>query len=206
MNDKTAIPHKHDRDMVLTSDRGSMSRVKARQLGYHISDDAGTSEGMSLASWQRTIESLPEARERRSAAAQLIEEQPLMSIGRVRAFLRGLPVETEQTNTTEETMTTNDDPRAARLAEISDGIRAFNKDRGFAVKPKTAPSIASIEPAKLRRFAEIRLAALNAKGTNSAERTNLAYALQVHEQTGSPLTNVFAQLGVDTSKIIPNNI
>ncbi len=95
MKDKTAIPHKHDRDMVLTADRGSMSRVKARQLGYRISDDAGTPEGASgtLASWQRTIESLREARVRPSAAAQLIEEQPLMSIDRVRAFLRGLPIE-----------------------------------------------------------------------------------------------------------------
>lgn len=211
MSSRKALPHKHDRDMVLTHDRGSMSRVKARQLGYTVADDGlhdsePSSQSLTLyQSWRLAIELSPEASGRSSAANELVtsRNQDDLSVDAARAFLRGLPLEEQEHD---QPMTTElTDPRAARLAEIRGSVQAFNKDRGFAPKAKAvtpaAPAV-SADPTRLRRLTEIRLAALTSNDAYSPEAKNLRYALLVHDQTGAPLATTFAQLGVDTSKFV----
>jgi len=50
-----------------------------------------------------------------------------MPIASARAFLRGLPIEQKEEVTT---VTTNTDPRAARLAEIEGSMKAFKHFAG----------------------------------------------------------------------------
>lgn len=205
MKDKIALPHKFDADMVLTPDRGSMSKVKARKLGYKISSDSDSeSNANTFETWRTRVSCLPEARERPAALAELIASQPFMTIETSRAYLRGLPVESKEEKTSVPPDNTND-PRAARLAEISRNMQAINKERGYASKPQAmaqpqAPR--DIEPAKLRRLAEIRLAAIDAGGKGGVEARNLRYALSVLDATGAPPATVFHQLNIDTSKFI----
>ncbi|MDA9523052.1 hypothetical protein XI06_22920 [Bradyrhizobium sp. CCBAU 11434] len=149
---------------------------------------------------------MTEARERPAATVELLTSRTpeTITVDQARAFLRGLPVETENTDTTEETMTTNDDPRAARLAEIRHSMNAFNKSNGRSVTPVCADA-KDIEPAKLKRLAEIRFSALHAKGQgHSQEARDIRTALATHEKVGTPLAQAFAQLDFDASKLIPN--
>jgi hypothetical protein len=96
--------------------------------------------------------------------------------------------------------------RAARLAEIEGGMKAFNKQRGYGARANAAPhasraSLAGVEQTKLRRLAEIRLNALESNVAHEAcsgETKKLRYALQVR---GMALSDVFAQLNLDTSKL-----
>jgi hypothetical protein len=152
--------------------------------------------------------SLPEARNRESAAVEIVtsQTQDTMSIESARAFLRGLPTEKTQEQTTVTTNTT--DPRTARKAEIANSMAAINRNNGYGARaPKTAasaaPSLAGIDPTKLKRLAEIRLNAVESGQAGSAdEGKKLRYALIVHAQVGTPLATVFSQLGVDTSKML----
>lgn len=197
---KVAAPLGYDAEKVLTARGVVLDRKKAILAGFQIDEPGKIKPGSS---WRSSIYALVEARERPAATAELLTSRTseTLTVEHARAFLRGLPVESEQTDTPEDTMTTEtQDPRAARRSEIRDSMRAFNRDRGVTVQAKAAPSLSSIEPTKLRRLAEIRLAALN---VGSAEHRNLAYALRVQDQTGSQLMAIFAQLGVDTSKIVP---
>jgi hypothetical protein len=218
---KTAIPHKYDAGMVLTHDRGSMSRAKAKELGYDITgadaqngtepDNANAATLEAHKAWRSSVLALPEARDRESAAVEIVMTQTAetMTVASARAFLRGLPVEQTQEETT--TMTTdNANPeRAARLAEINGGMLAFNKQRGYGEARKTnsqdsqsrGASLADVDQTKLRRLSQIRLNALEngtAHEASAGETKKLRYALSV---TGMALADVFAQLSVDTSKL-----
>jgi hypothetical protein len=207
---KTAIPFKNDPGMCLLDDGRHVSAAKARSEGYQIGGTGERSESAdSFVSWRLAIECLPEARERAAATAELIASRnpETLTVEQARAFLRGLPVETEPTETSE-TMTTNDDPHAARRAEIAASMAAFNKSRGYAPKSQSRPqpvALSNIEPAKLKRLAEIRLNALHMNGHgNSQEAKTLKLALDTHDIVGTPLARAFVQLGVDTSKLLPN--
>lgn len=167
MTDKIAVPLSGNPSVVVLDNGERLPRGRALQAGYRIVDaatlarlDDETTRANVLPAWRAHVSQLPEAQARPSAGAQLIEQQPLMSIDRVRAFLRGLPVETEETNTMEETMNTNHDPaRAARLAELTVSVSSFNRDRGWtkpqAVAPKPTAAVSNAEPEKLKRLAEI---------------------------------------------------
>lgn len=207
MTDKIAVPLSGMPSIVLLNNGERMRRRTALEAGYRVVDaaslakfDAQESKTNPLALWRSQVSCLPEAQGRSSAVAQLIESQPLMSIERVRSFLRGLPTENQQK--AEIMPTKHQDERAARRAAIAESARAFNNSRGYSNTPNQAASLSTVEPAKLRRLAEIRLAALQMRG-EQVESKKLRYALDVHSQTGSPLANVFAQLKVDTSKLIP---
>lgn len=207
-----AISFKHDPDMFLLPDGRKVSRAKALREGYDI---AGVAEAEikrdAHASWRLAIECLPEAQERPAALAELLSthNQTTLDVTKARAFLRGLPVETEQ-NETEDIMTTNHDPaRAARLAEISGSVASFNRDRGWrepqGVATRGATNVPSIEPEKLKRLAEIRFNALqmNSQG-HTQEAKKIKCALDAHATTGAPLSRLLAQLEVDTSKFVRN--
>jgi hypothetical protein len=160
----------------------------------------------SLSAWRSAIIASPEIINRTSAAAELLTTQSheTMSIESARAFLRGLPTEQTQEETT---MTTNTDPRAARIAEIAVSMNAFNLQNGGKAKASAPAPLASVDPTKLKRLAEIRLGALTMRiGRGETAVTNeqkkLTYALSVHAQTGMPLATVFTQLDVDTSKML----
>ena len=216
MTKQTAIPHKHDADMVLTSDLGNMSRAKALRLGYDIDGREATEHSAkadAFASWRLSIECLPEARERASATAELLSGRnpDTLTTDQARAFLRGLPVETEETDTTETMTTTNEDPRAARLAEISGSMAAYNREMGRTPKTRTTPTTSAkgattSDPTKLKRLTEIRLNALSMSGQErTQEAKTLRLALETHNRVGTPLAQAFAQLGFDTSKLSPSN-
>jgi hypothetical protein len=187
-----------------------MTLTEARAQGYKIHgepdaiapDNEITAKRTAHASWRGAVLALPEARDRESAAVEIVTTQTAdtMTVASARAFLRGLPVETEETS-----MPTNDtDPRAARLAEIEGGMKAFNKGNGYGARANATPSrpsLAGMGQAKLRRLSEIRLNALEsnvASEPSNGEAKKLRYALSV---TGMALSDVFAQLAVDTSKL-----
>jgi hypothetical protein len=99
--------------------------------------------------------------------------------------------------------------RAARLAEINGSVSAFNKNRGYGetrrvnatASQSRGASLADVDQTKLRRLSQIRLNALESGTTHEAsagETKKLRYALTVE---GMSLTDVFAQLNVDTSKL-----
>ncbi len=205
---KIAIPLKHDPDTVLLDDGRKVSRVKATREGYLVDGPSGEANSKlhAVASWRLAIECLPEARERPSAVAALLANRnpETLSVDAARSILRGLA--TELIDTTEETMTTDTDPRAARLAEIERSMRAFNKTRGHACKTIRADAN-DIDPARLKRLAEIRYSAMYTSGRgHTQEAKTLKHALDTHDTTGTPLSRVFAQLGFDASKLLPSNI
>lgn len=173
----------------------------------------GPANGPALAKlgWRQEIMTSPEAKGRDNAVAEiLVKHNPEALPARSAiAFLRGLPLETEQPKAT--TMT-NIDPKAARRAEIALSMQAFNRESGYAAKP-LAPEHARVlaaraerdNPAMLKRKAEIRLAALSTRdgARRSEEQKALAYALnELHGNQGMPLTKALAKLGVDTSKFM----
>ena len=213
MKEKTAIPLEGTPSIVLLNNGERMKRQAAIAAGYKIHgepdaaapDDGNAATLKAHQAWRSSVLALPEARDRESAAVEIVTTQTAdtMSVANARAFLRGLP--TERTEDQPTVTTNNPDPRAARLAEIKSGMSAFNRNNGLTAKATTsaAPSLAGIDPVKLKRLAEIRLNAVESgQAGDYAEGKNLRYALQVHSQTGMPLANVFSQLGVDTSKII----
>lgn len=209
-------------NMVQLVDRGIvMERADAIAAGYTVSAAIAPAAPAPSASvphvdgpalkkraWRSAIIESPEAKGRDDATAELlVKHSPeTLSVDDALAFLRGLPTEQPEPKASNVTKT-NTDPRVARMAEINSGMAAFNRNRGFAARPQpvaTQAPLANVEPVKLRRLAEIRL---NALETGNAVRVGdeakkLRYALQVHDQTGLPLANVFAQLSVDTSKIV----
>ena len=217
--DKLAMPDPAYPSIVTLADGTRMKRAAAKAQGYKIvGEPDATAPGDSNAAvmkahndWRCSVLALPDARDREAAAAEIVNNhtEHTMPVANARAFLRGLPTEQSQEETN--TMTTNADAnseRTERLAQIQSGMKAFNKGRGYSEprvrSAQAAPSLSEVEPAKLKRLAEIRLNALesNSAGEASANETKkLRYALQVHAETGMPLLNVFSQLNVDTSKL-----
>ncbi|MDX2277925.1 MAG: hypothetical protein NW206_20945 [Hyphomonadaceae bacterium] len=207
-------------DMVQLVDKGIITqRADAVAMGYTVSAaivsktppvpaSGAPVDGRALkkSAWRAAIIGSPEAKGRDNATAELLTKHSpeTLSVDDAQAFLRGLP--TEQPERIVSNVTTNPDPRAARIAEINGSVGAYNKSRGFAARAQVAApqSIANIEPSKLKRLAELRLNALDTAQAHGAdgEAKKLRYALQVHDTTALPLSSVFNQLGVDTSKII----
>ncbi|WP_407194295.1 hypothetical protein [Bradyrhizobium sp. STM 3566] len=210
---RIAVRHPEHLDLVSLPPFGLVTTAQAaKTMGFVVSQIATVPRAVSRpdpkASWRSAIFTSPEAKERPSATAELVTSRTPenLTVDQARAFLRGLPVETEHTDTTEETMTTNDDPRAARLAEISNSMAAFNKNMGYGASktPMKATTPANVEPAKLKRLTEIRLAAMEASGRGrTQEAKTLRLALETHDRVGTPLSNVFAQLGIDAAKLLP---
>jgi len=213
--EKIAVPLEGTPSVVLLNNGERMKRQTAIAAGYKIHgepdatapDDANAATLKAHKAWRSSVLALPEARDRESAAVEIVMSQTAdtLSVANARAFLRGLPTETtEETN-----MTTNDtDPRAARLAEIQSGMTAFNKGRGY----KSAPNVAlrpvqertDIEPAKLQRLTEIRLKGLCQNGRdNSQEAKILRNALDTHHRVGTPLNRALAQHGFDAATLLP---
>lgn len=191
----------YDADKVITARGVVLDRKEAVKAGFKI-DAADQSTPRS---WRSSIMTSPEAKGRPAATAELLTSRTpeTLTVDQARAFLRGLPVETEPTETPE-TMTTNTDPRAARLAEISGSMAAYNRSMGHRGKPKIAHQAAApsnIEPAKLKRLAEIRLNALHMNGHgHTQEAKTLRLALDTHNTVGTPISRIFAQLGIDAAK------
>jgi hypothetical protein len=212
--EKIAVPLDFQPSIVALSNGERMTRKEAKAKGWKIYGEpdaaqtpmAGEESLRVHKAWRSTILGMPEARERESAAVEIVTTQnrETMPIESARAFLRGLPIEETEAPTA---MTIKTDPRAARLAEIDGSMKAFNTSRGFAPKPKTAASPASFDPVRLQRLADIRLAALTMRMERgemavAQEHKKLAYAISVHNQTGMPLASVFAQMSIDTSKML----
>jgi hypothetical protein len=216
--EKLAVPLEGLPSVVVLDNGDRMKRTTAKAQGYKIfgepdaiaPDSEIASQQAARATWRSAVLLLPEARDREAAANEIVDNytQHTMSVANARAFLRGLPVET--TEKEEPTMSTdNANPeRAARLAEIEGGMKAFNKQRGYGEprRANTAPhasraSLASMDQTRLRRLAEIRLNALESNAAHEAcasETKKLRYALQVQ---GMALSDVFAQLNLDTSRL-----
>jgi hypothetical protein len=210
--EKIAVPLDFQPSIVALNNGERMTRKEAKAKGWKIYGEpdevatpkAGEDSLRAHKVWRSTILGMPEARERESAAVEIVTTQnrETMTIESARAFLRGLPTEQTQEETS---MPTNDtDPRAARLAEIEGGMKAFNKGNGHGARANATPSrssLAGMDQSRLRRLAEIRLNALEnnvAHEASAGETKKLRYALQV---TGMELSAVFAQLAVDTSKL-----
>ena len=215
--ERIAVPLDFAPSIVALNNGDRMSRKEAKAKGYKIygepeevaPDAAITAKSAAHASWRGAVLALPDARERQSAATEIVNThtEHTMSVVNARAFLRGLPTEQTQEETT--TMTTdNANPeRAARLAEINGGMHAFNKQRGYGARTNApasqsrGASLADVDQTKLRRLSQIRLNALEsgtAHEASAGETKKLRYALSV---TGMALSDVFAQLKVDTSKL-----
>lgn len=232
--EKLAEPHPHENDSVILARGVVVGRETADKAGFKIGERNAAADQSGPRGWRSAIMTSPEAKTRPAATAELLTTRTpeTLTVEQARGFLRGLPVETEPTESTE-TMMTNEDPRAARLAEISNSMAAYNKSQGYAAKAQTAPQLSNIEPAKLKRLAEIeissaafnksrgyaatkaqpalklltenRLSELAASGqARSQEAKSLRLALDTHNSVGTPLGRVLAQLGVDTSKLLPN--
>jgi hypothetical protein len=214
--EKIAVPLEGTPSVVLLNNGERMTRKDALAKGWkmHGEPDAAAPDNANAAlkdqhkAWRSSVLALPEARERESAAVEIVMTQTAetMSIESARNFLRGLPTEQTQEPTT---VTTDTNPRAARQAEIANSMKAFNTSNGYQAQPKAAASspLASTDPTKLKRLAEIRLGALTLRMERGEiavanEHKKLAYAMSVHSQTGMPLATVFTQLGVDTSKML----
>lgn len=158
--------------------------------------------------WRSSISQSPEAKDRDDATAEiLVRHSPeTLSVQDARAFLRGLPLEQPEPPK-ETTVTKTEDPRAAREAELAASMAAFNRERGYRAPRQAvaaAPSLAGVDPVKLKCLAELRLNALENGQAHASrsETNNLRYALQVHNTTGAPLTNVFAQLGINAATFV----
>jgi hypothetical protein len=215
--EKLAVPLDFMPSIVALNNGERMSRKEAKAKGYKIygepeevaPDAAITAKSAAHASWRGAVLALPDARERRSAAAEIVNTHTKhsMSVLNARAFLRGLPTETTEETITMTTDTNANPERAARLAEINGGMQAFNKQRGYGARTNApgsqsrGASLADVDQTKLRRLSQIRLNALESNTAHEAsagETKKLRYALSVE---GMPLSDVFAQLNVDTSKL-----
>jgi len=214
--EKIAVPLEGTPSVVVLNNGDRMKRSTAKAQGWKIygEPDAAGPDNANAAlkdqhkAWRTSVLALPEARERESAAVEIVTTHTAdtMPVASARAFLRGLPTET----TTEETSmpTDNANPeRAARLAEINGSVSAFNRGRGYGARTNApspqsrGASLADVDQAKLRRLSQIRLNALESGTAHEAsadETKKLRYALNVEDMA---LSDVFAQLNVDTSKL-----
>jgi hypothetical protein len=216
--EKIAVPLEGTPSVVVLNTGDHMKRSTAKAQGWKIygepeeavPDTVIAAKSAAHASWRGAVLALPEARERESAATEIVNThtEHTMSVLNARAFLRGLPTETTE-ETSMPTNTTDDanPERAARLAEINGGMRAFNKQRGYGARTNApasqsrGASLADVDQTKLRRLSQIRLNALEsgtAHEVSAGETKKLRYALSV---TGMALADVFAQLNVDTSRL-----
>jgi hypothetical protein len=209
-SERIATAHPEHGDLVCLPPFGMLVTAgTARQMGFAVSQISAaprvSSKPDPKSAWRSSIFALNEARERPGATAELLTTRTpdTLTVEQARAFLRGLPVESDQTETTE-TMTTETDPRAARLAEISNSMAAYNKSMGHTAKTKDQPpALSNVEPAKLKRLSELRLAALHANGhANTQEYKKLNLALDTHNRVGTPLSRVFSQLNIDESSFL----
>jgi hypothetical protein len=209
---RIATQHPEYSDLVRLPPFGlTVTDATARTLGFAVSHAAAVprsgAQSDPESAWRSSIYALSEARQRPAATAEVIisSTPETLTVEQARAFLRGLPVEAEHTDTTEETtMTTNDDPRAARRAEIARSMNAFNKSRGYEGKAARVDA-KDIDPARLKRLAEIKYSALHASGKGMTQEAKLIrLALDTHDKIGTPLVQTLSQLGVDASKLIPN--
>jgi hypothetical protein len=218
--EKIAVPLEGVPSVVLLNNGERMTRKAAIAAGYKIygepdataPDDGNAATLKAHKAWRSSVLALPEARDRESAAVEIVTTHTAdtMTVANARAFLRGLPTEQTQEETT--TMTTDTDTnanpeRAARLAEINGGMQAFNKQRGYGARTDApasqsrGASLAGVDQTKLRRLSQIRLNALEsgtAHEASAGETKKLRYALSV---TGMALSDVFTQLNVDTSRL-----
>lgn len=215
--EKLAVPLEGIPSVVVLDNGDRMKRTTAKAQGYKIfgepdataPDDANAATLKAHKAWRSSVLALPEARERESAAVEIVMTQTAdtMPVANARAFLRGLPTETTEETTTMTTDTNTHPERAERLAQISANAKAFNTQRGYGARTNApasqsrGASLAGVDQAKLRRLSEIRLSALEngtAHEASASETKKLRYALTV---TGMALSDVFAQLNLDTSKI-----
>lgn len=215
--EKLAVPLDFQPSIVALNNGERMTRKAAIAAGYKIYgepdaaalDDASAAKHAAHMSWHRAVLALPEARNREAAATEIVNThaEHTMSVVNARAFLRGLPTETAEETTTMTTDTDANPERAARLAEINGGMTAFNKQRGYGARTNVqgsqsrGASLADVDQTKLRRLSQIRLNALEngtAHEASAGETKKLRYALSVE---GMALSDVFAQLAVDTSKL-----
>ncbi|MGY4570793.1 hypothetical protein [Bradyrhizobium sp. USDA 3256] len=214
MKEKIAIPLDGTPSVVVLDNGERMTRPKAIAAGYRIVDasaiksaEAATVLTDAISRWRLAIECLPEATARAAATAELLASRnpETLTVEQARAFLRGLPVETENTEQqTEDTMTT--DPRAERLAEIERSMNAFNRNNGHAGKDLRA-KIADFDPARLRRLAEIKLNAMEAnKQGMTSDFKKLKLALDTHSRLGGDFSRVLAQAGVDAQSLAPRAV
>jgi hypothetical protein len=208
-SERTATLHPHETDMVILSRGQVVSLDSAKSMGFTVSAPGPQAKVDPSRSWRSAIMGLPEARDRTSATAELLTTQSheTLSVEAARSFLRGLPTEQTQEQTAMTTDTKANPERAERLAQISANAKAFNKGRGYGARANApaaqsrSASLASMDQTKLRRLAEIRLNALErgvASEASTSETKKLRYALTVE---GMALSDVFAQLNLDTSKL-----
>ena len=214
---RVAVAHPEHADIVSLPPFGlTVASDTAKRMGFAVSQTAAkpraTSPGDVKSAWRSSIFALDEARERPAATAELLTTRSpaTLTTDQARAFLRGMPTETEETDTAETMTTTNEDPRAERLAEIGVSMAAYNREMGRAPKTRATPTAAAkastIEPTKLKRLAEIRLNALSMNGQEKTqEAKTLRLAIETHNRVGTPLAQAFAQLGFDTAKLLPSN-
>src|SRR5258708_2762371 len=144
--EKIAVPLEGTPSVVLLNNGERMKRPAAIAAGYKIhgepdataQDDGNAATLKAHKAWRSSVLALPEARERESAAVEIVTTHTAdtMSVASARAFLRGLPTEQteEQTNVTTNTTDNANPERAARLAEINGGMQAFNKQRGYGAR------------------------------------------------------------------------
>ena len=210
---RVAVAHPHHNDLVsLPPFNLPVMRSTARELGFTVSMTTTSSPAVTAShvdpnkAWRAAIYRMPEANARPAAAAEIVKNYSpaTMSIDQVQAILRGLPVEAAPTKAVTPAPV---DAKAARLAEIGDSMRAFNKANGHAVGHKAAPSLSNIPPDKLERLAEIQLAALTVRvgqgdRAAAAERSKLQHALKMKATAGTPLVQALVQMGVNTAAIV----
>jgi hypothetical protein len=214
---KTASPNPYDDYSVITERGRLMPLRKAKALGFTISTAVRdqTSANDPARTWRTAVMQLPEASTRPAATAELLTTQShsTMTVDVARAFLRGLPV--EQTEAPKPvTTTTQNDPRAARLAEIEMSMKDFNRSKGYSggragqgLAVTASLAAAAADPVKLKRLTEIRANALalriqNGEAHLAAEHKKLSYVLTAHDQTGVPLATLMTQIGIDASQIV----
>jgi hypothetical protein len=159
--------------------------------------------------WLLNIQNSPEARARPAATAAFLASctPETYTTAQARSFLRGLPLESEHTESTEE-RTMNTDPRAARIAQITGATAAFNKSRGYGTKARmeiTPAAVSTESPEKLKRLAEIRLNALAMNGQDRSEEAKaLRLAFDAHNRMGTLFPQALAQSGFDASTLFKN--
>jgi hypothetical protein len=208
---RTATPHPHDSKLVVLARGATAERDRAIAAGFTIQESPlpAIETRSAFSVWRSAIMLLPDARERPSATAELLSTQTPRSLTvlAARAFLRGLPTEHSEEETT---LTNENDPRAARRAELAASMDGFNRSMGYAPRRSAAAPTRprldanAVDQTRLRRMAEIRLNALQMNGSNPQEAKQLKNVLDAHAATGTPLVRIMSQQGIDITKFVPN--
>jgi hypothetical protein len=214
--EKTASKHPHDKQSVVLARGVVVAAETARDSGFKIGERISRDP---RSSWRSSIITSPEAKDRPEATAELVlsQSEATISVDAARAFLRGLPVESEHTDTTEGTMTTDTDPKAARLAEIKGSMAVFNASQGrhsgtvkiadgvtFSATRgySTQPMQGEVDPAKVRRLAEIRYSTMMGNGkAHTTEAKKLKLALDTNATMGTAIDVALAQVGFDVKTL-----